>query len=279
MIFLYDYAEYLLEYVNKNIKILFDYLSISDNDKYIELAFTEPYYITDFVKYNNLSDYFQDDDLQEIEILFSQVESGDIPEYEFMDKITDQMRIDYGIYIEHRIGNELLPTPFFFDSPSIIKTQWLIHLTNNAYEIWDSGFNVGTVDIQYLGLTTNTKNEYKTGGYNFAYTIDDFMKYGDTGTHKHNFRYGDEAVIFMSSGVRAYHNGDDEYQTIFWGSDAKHIIMLEYGEIEHGENEGTDCWFIESNKTHKRLVEKENIKELIDWVNSHYQQYRKHIER
>ena len=82
---------------------------------------------------------------------------------------------------------------------------------------------------------------------------------------KENTIYLKELVIFKSSGVRLWHSGDDENQTIFWGKEASHIncINNEYGD-----------WVIR-NKVGNKIYENENLEKVVDWVVNNYDQYRK----
>lgn len=161
------------------------------------------------------------------------------------------------------------PTWFFFGKPEIIKEQWLIHLTKDADSIESKGFTHGMHDIERLGLTTNFRQEYKSGGYNFSYTIQDFKRYGYSINLNQKFKYGKEAVIFKCSGVRVLHYGDEEYQTIFWGKLATHI-----NAIERGENAD---FAIYNNKTRRLLYENDDIEKVIDWFVKNYEQYKNYL--
>jgi hypothetical protein len=271
-----DFRNPLNEYLNQNEIWLKNYLNSDEDTKYKDVSYNITWLLNDFIDTIDLEDYFSNDEVDKLESMLE----NDVENYEIfeLDFITDEFLIDYGKYVENNTNGSDMPTTFFFSDAEIIKRQWLIHLTDHAKDVWSNGFKYGTYDMTELGLTTyKTQDSKQYGGYNFAYTINDFERYGDTGDHRHNFKYGDEAILFRSSGVRAYHYGDDEYQTIFWGDNASDIIWLEYGEIEWGDREGEECWFIESRKTGKRLIESENINDLIYWVEKNYNQYKKHL--
>lgn len=90
-----------------------------------------------------------------------------------------------------------------------VKPTWLIHFTDHAQDISDSGFKYGHSDIEEgLAMTLQTQHE---PGYNFAFDVDSRHVSGGEG------KYGKEAVIFWSDGVEAHHHGDDEDQIMFWG--------------------------------------------------------------
>jgi len=165
-----------------------------------------------------------------------------------------------------------MPSWFFFEDVELIKKQWLIHCTDfgSSLGIAKKGFIKGTYEIDELGLTTNVSKK-SSYGYDFAYTVYDFDKYADrTYRSVNKFRYGNELILFRSSGVRAYHNGDSEYQTIFWGRNASDILMV-YVNEENGK------YYIASNINHAKLVEFEDASDLVRWLDKNYEQYVKHI--
>lgn len=90
------------------------------------------------------------------------------------------------------------------------RTTWLVHKTNSASDVWRQGLKFGSPEVSRLGLTTwFTKEAKRTGGYNFAYRVQDFD----------DSKYGKECVMFQSAAVLVHHGGDLEYQAIFWGPD------------------------------------------------------------
>ncbi len=150
-----------------------------------------------------------------------------------------------------------------FDEGELMQNQWLVHFTdgNSAYDIVRNGFTKGVDDISQLGWTTHMSDRAKqSGGYNFAYHWSDVKRYGSDG------KYGDTAVIFMASGVRAHHYGDEEPQFVFYGKTAKHINLI-YQSRETGN------WELEATNG-RILVSKPKIHEIVDWVVSFYDRFR-----
>jgi hypothetical protein len=275
----------LLEYLNSEDSFLYQYLNKSEEEKYNDLAYHYPYIFLQFFEENEyeIEEGLSDEEFSELKELI-ETEGEDAEDHDYLDLIfhNKDLMEEYGRYVEDSLVNgsdqSSLTSHFFFSNPKIIKKQWLVHLTDYASEIWQNGFTHGTESVEDLGLTTyNTHTSKERGGYNFAFTPYSFDKYGSSGNRKHNFRYGDEAILFKSSGVEAYHRGDEEHQVIFYGKYATDIIWMEYGEIEHGDNVGGECWFIESRKTGKRLVEKDKVGDLVKWVETNYDQYRNHL--
>jgi len=180
----------------------------------------------------------------------------------------------FGDWLFNKINNYELDIPdsdypawSFFDKPEILKNQWLIHFTNNANGIAREGFKYGVDEMSKLGLTTHLSQfDKQYGGYNFAYTLKDYLRYGKSGR---SFKYGEEAVIFRASGIRIYHNSDQEYQTIFYGKTATNIIPIteEYG------NE----YAIHSKISGKILYQNDNFDNVVKWLINNFDQYRKHF--
>lgn len=159
------------------------------------------------------------------------------------------------------------PSFLYFNTPELIKNQWLIHFTkDDAQAIQADGFTKGVDDLTTLGLTTHIYEEDKPGGYNFAYHLGDFLRYGSS--HYGGWKYGKSAVMFRASGLRMWHSGDEEPQVIFWGADAKDIVVL----AQHGEN-----WMVDSCKPIERddVYAAEDLEAVVDWVVDNFQQYRK----
>jgi hypothetical protein len=107
--------------------------------------------------------------------------------------------------------------------------------------------------------------EKKLGGYNFAYTVEDFAGYGLDGDE---VKYGDGTIlVFRASGIRSFHSGDDEMQTIFNGKTARDIVPI-YDMM------GSLRIY---SKKRKELITFSNHIDAVNWVVNNYDQYRKAI--
>lgn len=178
----------------------------------------------------------------------------------------------------HRFGidYEDFPSWYYMTSVNIVKNQWLVHGTDarNLPSIKTKGFTQGVSDFRKLGLTTwFDKTKKSQQGYNFAYTIQDFQRFGYS--DKHGLTYGEMVVVFRASGLRCYHDGDGEYQVIFNGKTATDIVPV-FQEMGDGD------WYINSSKLDKDgfpkvLYRSENLVELTKWLDRNYTQYRKAI--
>jgi hypothetical protein len=101
------------------------------------------------------------------------------------------------------------------------RTTWLIHFSDHAKKIMQSGFSIGVSDMQNLAFA-NLDNQVKTIGYNFATILgsdasENILK---------NKRYGKDAIIFQNSGVLVKHKYDGQEQVIFYGPDVKPSNMI-----------------------------------------------------
>lgn len=199
-------------------------------------------------------------------------------EFDGVDTLEPDLVKQYADWLFEKIDDGTLnvepneyPAWTYLDSPVLIKNQWLIHFTNNPNSIADEGFKYGVDDIDKLGLTTYEGDfAKKYGGYNFAYTLNDFSKYAKSNQGWRNeYKYGNYAVVFNASGVKLWHYSDEEYQVIFYGNTARNIIPITQGENEK--------YGIYSNKTSQLLFESDELEKVVSWLVKNFVQYRKHL--
>ena len=122
------------------------------------------------------------------------------------------------------------------------STTWLAHFCRDAAAIRQQGFVRGVPDVDRLALTrinsvfgTSERIRYNQPGYNFAYPTDGSVpltqRWGDPPNG-----YGRQVLLFQSSGLLVYHEGDREDQVIFWGpaanmTTARVIKATRYGFV------------------------------------------------
>lgn len=181
-------------------------------------------------------------------------------------------------YLYDKIEKETLPVDLkdypswrWFKSPEIIKNQWLIHFTHHGKEIAKNGFIQGAKNIEDLAATKKYSSE-KVEGYNFGFTIDDFPKHYLYlhSPYGYQHKYGDYAVLFRASGIRAWHEKDQEHQVIFYGRDAKDIILIGF------KNE--PFRYVIYSKNGKILFADPDLDKVVKWAINNYDQYRKIIK-
>lgn len=118
-----------------------------------------------------------------------------------------------------------LPATYFFQGhpKRLPPDTLLIHFTHKPQGIIKNGFTQGTPDMQRLGMSWGRKNNQP--GWNYAFTIKDVInKYGSIKDAQ--AQWGGIPIVFNAPGIRDFHFGDNEYQVIFWGADAKNIRIL-----------------------------------------------------
>jgi hypothetical protein len=165
-----------------------------------------------------------------------------------------------------------IPSWFYLHEPTLLKNQWFVHGTTrmDGRMMARKGFIKGIEDPTKLGLTTWLQGKKIGEGYNFAYTPEDFAKYGVDGQA---LKYGDGTfLIFRASGIRCWHHSDEEFQVIFHGKTARDIVFVD---------ELMETYTIHS-KDGKPLVQtsvdgKFSPTDIVDWVMNNYDQYRKSI--
>ena len=165
-----------------------------------------------------------------------------------------------------------IPSWFYLHEPTLVKNQWLVHGTTrmDGRMMARKGFIKGIADPTKLGLTTWLQGKKIGEGYNFAYTPEDFAKYGVDGQA---LKYGDGTfLIFRASGIRCWHHSDQEFQVIFHGKTARDIVFVD---------EAMETYTIHS-KDGKPLIQTNAIynndpNSIVNWVMNNYDQYRKSI--
>lgn len=263
-----QYQSLINEFINSDVSSFKRYLSSDDEVKMGNLPYDYAHLVYGFLKDKGLK-VPNIDNMEDYEVI------------EWMEKNKPDFFKKFGDYILNGVKNYNLPIDTseypawaaFDDKPEVIKNQWLIHLTDDADSIAQDGFKYGVDEIERLGYTKYmSSQDKKYGGYNFAYLIHDFAKYGMTSrgfSRARKYKYGQEAVIFRASGVRVWHHGDEEYQTIFRGDSATNIIPVKEGENKE--------WAIYNKKTGRIVVEMDNLDDIAYWVEKNYTQYSKSI--
>lgn len=268
------------EYISADMVSLKHYFSMSDEEKKSSLPHEYYYFLRDWMEEEDVElelpkNTFIGGDGEEFEEEMHDYEMAEWLEREHPDKAKQ-----FADYLFRKIENNELPIndadypawSYFESDPEIVKNQWLIHFTKDAQSIAKEGFKYGVDEMTKLGLTTHLGEfDKKYGGYNFAYLLRDFEKYGRSGSGYGNqkYKYGKEAVIFRASGIKLWHYGDEEPQVIFYGNTANTIIPITSGE-EHD-------WAIASKKTGRILYESDDLEKIVQWLVRNWEQYRKSL--
>jgi hypothetical protein len=198
----------------------------------------------------------------------------DVQSYDYVDFMFEDNRELFDRFAEwlySGVENHTLEIPlpeypswsFMLEMGIHKPNDWLVHFTyvDSMKNILRDGFTYGMANMNRLALTTAYDYEDKEGGgYNFAYDIDDAVKYGSVAGG-----YGDGQSIIMlrASGVKVWHRTDQEMQIIFDGASAKDIVGLT--RVKDGS------WVIVNNE---KLVNKKTWKELAEWIEKNYDQYK-----
>jgi hypothetical protein len=155
------------------------------------------------------------------------------------------------------------------DKNLIKRETWLVHFTNDAIGIQNEGFKYGHPTWKGLHLSVFSKTRKKQPGYNFAFIADS----KDAEIAYRNKKYGNEFVMFQSSGVHAWHAGDDENQVIFYGPDTETKSIVACVPVKDDEYE------IYQPNDKKVNIPSGNFNKISNWVINNYSQYRKYITR
>ena len=248
------------EYLDRNYNApLYKYFKwaekASDEEKVKDLCYNSPYTIENFIEKHQEIDEFEDalekygeDDWYDEDVVDWFVNI--LSQYSLLD--------DFIYFFQQDVSYIDWPSWIVMSSPRLVKNEWCIHFGEDSDSIAREGFTHGTYDLEKLGYTRRDASKMNLPGYNFAYPAY---------YNRINTDYGSEAVLFQTSGVEIYHEGDCEHQVVFWGPYAKNFIPIKqaYGE-----------WYVYGNKG-QILYKSENIDDIIRWAINNKEQYRKQI--
>jgi hypothetical protein len=255
----------LNEYLDKDYGIpLYRYFKwadeASDKDKAEDLMYHCPYFIKDYLE--DKQGCYDDEFDELIDELYSDDEL--VYEEDFLQSVLNELERNnlFNEFINtanYKVDAEELPAWMTMDFIRIVKNEWCIHFTSDAYNIAREGFTGGTPDVEALAYT-GAGRQKPYAGYDFAFLIN------DNSVDFNN--YGNEAVIFRASGILALHYGDEQRQVVFWGPSVKDIIPIKKDEYSYDWNiEGLNGQVFKCGKP----------SELADWATNNLPQYRKQI--
>ena len=257
---LYESKNIIKEYLEKDYNLpLYKYFkwasTASSCEKARDLAYSCSYYINEYIRkiYYRYSEFenllndgeFDYEDESLVEMFLNMLEENNLCDHfvSEMQSIAD----DYE-----------LPSWCTMKFNRIVKNEWCIHFGSDSDSIAKEGFTGGTPDIEHLAYT-NAGAQKTSAGYDFAFLMNDRnVDYNE---------YGDEAVIFRTSGVEIYHYGDNQNQVVFWGPNVKNFIPI------HQDN---GDWVVYGAKG-QILVRCGRPSEIAIWATENLPQYRKQI--
>lgn len=259
----------LNESVTRDLTYLYKYLK---SDDYSDFIFNEPWYI---------EEYFNDygitiDDEKFNEYMEDQEWSEAVDWLYRNDKHKFNELSKWMVEYKHDEGQRGYTKLYFDTNPEMVKNHWLLHFTDNAYDVFKDGFDFGTYDISELGLTSYKKSE-KGGTFAFAYDAETtgLRTYGASGYR--DFKYGQQVVMFRASGVKVYHNTDEEYQVIFDTRTVKDLIV-----IEKTAYNDSDVWAVTDRKGRPlyktQTDDRDQLDNAVKWVIKNYDRYHKAID-
>jgi hypothetical protein len=130
---------------------------------------------------------------------------------------------------DYNLNLSVLPLYVTFNYEGDIENDWLVHFTETEAtqkNILKMQCFHGITNMYNLAITSATEDPYDKDGYCFGFDLNNVH---------HNFKsnyshYGDYGILFKSSGINLYHNGDDETQTIFIGNQVSNLIPFWYDD-------------------------------------------------
>jgi len=121
----------------------------------------------------------------------------------------------------------ILPLYVTYTYEGDVVDDWIVHFTDykdNIKSILKNQHFVGIPNIYNLAITSSNTEDYTEEGYCFGFHIDDiYENFKDGYSH-----YGNYCILFKASGIKLYHNGDEEHQVIFIGNQVSNLIPFTY---------------------------------------------------
>ena len=259
--------EVLREYLDKNYNMaVYKYFKwaseASDDEKAEDLAWNKYYAIPEYLeKLVDRGKIDSPEDIEKIEGMGGMLDCDNEEMIEWAINCMKKYKVSAGFtsYCYDNISCYENPSWMYMDYIRPVKNEWCIHFGSDSYNIAREGFTGGTEDVEDLAYT-NAGQQKAYEGYDFAFTIDDKnVDFND---------YGDQAVIFRTSGVMCYHYGDGQRQVVFWGPYAKDFIPIEYDKFE-------GAWVVKGLKG--QILKLGSPSEIAVWATENLPQYRKQI--
>jgi len=186
----------LVEYISNPVIYLRDYLKLSDADKGREVANRFPWLFKEW--FERLTDswaepiqleFDADDGNGLIRYLLSsgfdwtfetfyreEQDAFDWGVQGILSKFVSRMHTPRDPGERKQAGKNLVKAPTFLHMKFVrlVKNDWLIHFSDHANSIHESGFKYGVRDLTKLGITTRLDKHMLQGeGYNFAFLADE----------------------------------------------------------------------------------------------------------
>ena len=122
----------------------------------------------------------------------------------------------------------ILPLYVTYSYEGDIEDGWIVHFTSeeNIEPILGSQSFHGLSNMYNLAISAGANDDEwgVEGGYCFGFDVADVYSNFKSG-YGH---YGNEGILFKTSGIKLYHRGDDELQVIFIGNQVSNLIPFWY---------------------------------------------------
>lgn len=147
---------------------------------------------------------------------------------------------------------------------------WLVHNSDNAWDIWREGFKYGDDmgDLAYSNAGSTKGKEY--GDYLFAFPIDD----APSPTDRDGLKYGKASIVFIGTGNEFYHYGDQEDQVIFDRRQPKGCFIV--AKMDYDNEDGwAEYWCVIGENERHPLYHDEDYDACLDWIERNGDRYLK----
>ena len=151
-----------------------------------------------------------------------------------------------------------------------VVNGWLVHNSDNAWDIWREGFKYGDDmgDLAYSNAGSTRGKEY--GDYLFAFPIDD----APSPTDRDGLKYGKASIVFIGTGNEFYHYGDQEDQVIFDRRQPKGCFIV--AKMDYDNEDGwAEYWCVIGENERHPLYHDEDYDACLAWIERNGDRYLK----
>ena len=151
-----------------------------------------------------------------------------------------------------------------------VVNGWLVHNSDNAWDIWREGFKYGD-DMGELAYSNAGSTKGKDhGDYLFAFPIDD----APSPTYRDGLKYGKASIVFIGTGNEFYHYGDQEDQVIFDRRQPKGCFIV--SKMDYDNEDGwAEYWCVIGENERHPLYHDEDYDACLDWIERNGDRYLK----
>ena len=174
---------------------------------------------------------------------------------------------------------DIITTRMAFQDYDVFKNGWVLHFTNNPFQIIANGFKGIDKEFMYrIWRTYGTSMPRVPEGYAFAFDANDVLP-------NNAIDYGEYALMFRTSGLKVTNLGDSKQKQVVFNSklaNMKNCFLLRFDTSKEANFDDTgeshsithiDGVSVINPYTKKAVYKAKNIEQAVQWVETNDRQY------